>query len=72
MDLMQRIIDARIDHDETQTALGKAIGFNRVQIAKYENRTNEPPVRYIIAVCRHYGISADYILGLPKGLKRPR
>lgn len=72
MDIMQRIIDQRTDHDETQAELGIAIGFNRVQIAKYENRTNDPPIRFLKAICEHYGVSADYILGLPKGLNWPR
>ena len=26
----------------------------------------------LAAFCRFYGVSADYILGLPEGLDRPR
>ena len=70
--MIQRMIDTRIDHDETQAELAKAIGFNRVQIAKYENLTNDPPIRYLLAFCKHYGVSADYILGLPDNLSWPR
>lgn len=72
MDMMQKMIDTRIDHDETQRQLAAYTGFNRVQIAKYENGTNEPPIRYLLAFCQHYGVSADYILGLPRGLEWPR
>lgn len=72
MDIMQRMIDIRTDHDETQKELGTHIGFNRVQIAKYENRTNDPPIRYLLAFCQYYGVSSDYILGLPRGLEWPR
>lgn len=72
MDMVQRMIDARMDHDETQQQLAKAINFNRVQLAKYENRTNIPPIAYLKAICEHYHISADYILGLPRGLDWPR
>lgn len=67
-----RMTAIRIDADETQTELATAIGFNRVQIAKYEAGKNTPGANYIIAFCEHYGVSADYILGLPKGLKWPR
>lgn len=70
--MIDRMIAIRTDADETQTDLAKAINFNRVQIAKYENGTNTPGINYIIAFCKHYGVSADYILGLPKGLDWPR
>ncbi len=72
MDIMQRIIDVRTDNDETQRELSAAIGVNHIQWANYERRKNEIPIRYLIAFCQHYGVSADYILGLPKGLKWPR
>lgn len=72
MDYIDRIIATRVDHDDTQALCAKAINCNRVQWAKYENRTNEPPVRLILAFCKHYGVSADYILGLPRGLAWPR
>lgn len=72
MDMISRMIAVREDHDETQAALAKALGVNRVQWAKYENRTNDPPVRYLLAFCEHYKVSADYLLGLPRGLEWPR
>ena len=72
MDYMQRMIDVRIDADETQRDLAKAIEVNHVQWAKYESGTNEPPIRYLIKFCQHYHVSADYILGLPKDLTWPR
>ena len=72
MDMIQRMIDTRIDHDETQRTLALAIGVNYAQWAKYETRKNVPPIEYIIRFCAHYHVSADYILGLPKGLDWPR
>lgn len=72
MDLVQRIIDTRIDHNETQRDLAKAINVNHIQWANYGRRKNEIPTRYIIAFYQHYGVSADYILGLPRGLDWPR
>ena len=72
MDMIQRMIDTRIDHDETQRLLAKAIGYHYVQIAEYETRKHKPNIDYIIRFCAHYHISADYILGLPKGLDWPR
>ena len=72
MDIVQRFIYTRKDHDETHLQLEKAIGVHHVQWANYERRQNEIPTRYIIAFCEHYGVSADYILGLPRGLDWPR
>ena len=72
MDFIQRMIDIREDAEHTQRELGKSIDFNHVQIAKYENRKNVPPIRYLLAFCQYYEISADYLLGLPKGLDWPR
>lgn len=70
--MIQRMIDVRKDHDETQDELAKKIGFNRVQITRYETGIHTPPIEYIIAFCKHYKVSADYILGLPKDGAWPR
>ena len=70
--MIERLKATRIDHDETQEELAKAIGFHRVQIARYETGKSTPPINFIIAFCNHYHISSDYILGLPKHLNRPR
>lgn len=72
MDIIQRMIDVRQDHDQTQRELAKALGIHHVQWANYERRQNEIPTRYIIRFCEYYGVSADYILGLPRGLSWPR
>ncbi len=70
--MIKRMIDVRVDHDESQRQLAKAIGFHQVQIARYERGVHTPSIEYIVAFCRHYGVSADYILGLPKDSKWPR
>ena len=31
--------------------------------ARYERGANEMPIRYLVALCRYYNVSADYILG---------
>lgn len=66
--MVQRMIEARQDRDETQRQLADAIGWHHIQIAKYETGVNTPPISYLEAFCRHYNISADYLLGLPEGL----
>lgn len=70
--MIQRMIDVRIDHDESQRDLAKAIGYHQVQIARYETGKNAPPIDYLEKFCRHYHVSADYLLGLGKQLDWPR
>lgn len=61
----------RKDHDMTQ-AQAAALGTTQQVYARYEKGVNELPLRHLRALCLLYGVSADYILGLPEGLKRPR
>lgn len=72
MDMIDRMISVREDHDETQRDLAKALGFAQAQLARYETRRHEPPIRFLLAFCQHYNVSADYLLGLPRGLEWPR
>lgn len=68
----EKIRELRTDHDETQEQLGLLIGVSRKQIARYEKEEQELTVNKLIKLCLHYKVSADYILGLPKGLHWPR
>ena len=70
--MIQRMIDIRIDHDETQRQLAAAVGYHQVQIARYETGHNTPPIAYLVKFCEHYHVSADYLLGLPPNLDWPR
>lgn len=72
MDYIDRMIATREDNDETQRDLAQKIKYAQPQIARYETRKNEPPIRYLIDFCNHYKISADYILGLPSHYAKPR
>ena len=72
MDYIDRIVSTRTDADDTQRSLGKELGISHSQWAAYERRTHEMPIRYLIKFCEHYGVSADYILGLGKDMKWPR
>ena len=62
----------REDSDLTQAQVAAVLGTTQQVYARYEKGINELPVRHLRALCLLYGVSADYILGLPKGLKRPR
>ena len=61
---MKRIRDLREDHDKTQQEIAAVLGTSQTMYARYERGANEKPIRHLIALCRYYGVSADYILGL--------
>lgn len=64
MDYTRRIRDLREDHDLTQQEVADILGTSQTMYARYERGANELPIRHLIGLCKLYGVSADYILGL--------
>ena len=64
MDYIKRIRDLREDCDKTQREIAEVLGTSQTMYARYERGANELPIRHLIALCRYYHVSADYILGL--------
>ena len=61
---VKRIRDLREDHDKTQTEIARLLGTSQTMYARYERGANELPIRHLVALCKYYKVSADYILGL--------
>ena len=61
---VKRIRDLREDNDKTQQEIADILGTSQTMYARYERGANELPIRHLLALCRFYGVSADYILGL--------
>ena len=59
----------REDRDLTQSEITAYLGTTQQVYSRYENGVNEMPVRHVAALCRFYGVSADYVLGLRKSPK---
>lgn len=73
MEYYQKVIkELREDHDLTQEEIAKKLNIKQVQYWKYETGKQALPIRHLITLCTYYGVSADYILGLPRGLSWPR
>ncbi len=66
---IKRIRDLREDHDKTQQEVADVLGTSQTMYARYERGANEMPVRHLIALCKYYNVSADYILGLKDNIK---
>ena len=72
MKYYERLRQAREDADMTQTQAAKLLGTDQSYFSRQELGKNPFRVEQVIKLCECYQVSADYILGLPKGLKWPR
>ena len=66
---VKRIRDLREDHDKTQQEIAEMLGTSQTMYARYERGANEMPIRHLLVLCKYYGVSADYILGLKDTVK---
>ena len=60
----------REDKDLTQQDIADFLKIGRTMYRRYETGETEIPVRHLKTLCVFYGVSSDYVLGLPDGLKR--
>ena len=58
------LLELREDRDLKQSAVASVLGTTQQVYSRYENGINEMPIRHLRALCRYYGVSADYVLGL--------
>ncbi len=63
MTYVKRLRDLREDHDLTQQQVANILGTSQTMYARYERGANELPIRHLLTLCDHYGVSADYLLG---------
>ena len=56
----------------TQTQLAQGTGISQRKISYLERDELEPSLEELRQLCLYYQVSADYLLGLPAGLSRPR
>lgn len=60
--------DLREDKDLNQTQVAELLNTDQSYYAKYEKGIRPLPIRHLKTLCLFYGVSADYVLGLPQGL----
>ena len=57
-------------HGTGVSELAREVGRSKSCISAFASGKNEPTIGLVIAVCQHYGVSADFLLGFtdnPKG-----
>ena len=61
---LTRLAQIRYQRGLSQKQVAEALDMQQQQYCRYENGQNEIPVRHVITLCKFYGISADWLLGL--------
>ena len=56
--------DLREDSDYSQNVVASKLGISQTMYSRYERGATELPVRHLLALCKLYKVSADYLLGL--------
>ena len=72
MDYVDRLTELRIDKDIKQSTISELLGVKQAAVSKYETRKVDYKIEDLIKLCLFYGVSADYILGLPEDLEYPK
>lgn len=67
-----RMREIREDRDLSQEEVAEKLEITRQQYQLYESGKRKLPIDKLEVFCKTYGVSADYILNLPKGLKWER
>lgn len=60
----ERLADIRKDHGDTQAALAQRLDVSLSTIRSWEQEKSAPSHEMLVALCRLYNVSSDYLLGL--------
>lgn len=60
----ERLAEIRKDHRDTQADLAERLGVSLATVRSWEQEKSSPNHELLIAICRLYHISSDYLLGL--------
>lgn len=63
--------ELREDKGKIQADIADILNITRPQYNLYETGKRQFRLEHIYKLCEYYGVSADYVLGLPKGLNYP-
>lgn len=66
-----KLLTLREDRDLTQQDIADILWCKQNTYQQYESGKRQIPVEVLKKLCLYYGVSADYILDLPKGLDYP-
>ena len=64
MIIEERLCQIRKEKGLSQKKVAEILDIPQQQYSRYENGKFDIPVRYVIALCKYYNISSDWLLGL--------
>ena len=64
MNYAERMRNLRQDNDLSQKKVADMLGVAQTTYSQYELDKRPMPIDYLIALCKFYNVSADYMLGL--------
>ena len=64
MNYAERMRNLRQDHDLSQKTIADMLGVAKTTYSQYELEKRPMPIDYLVALCKFYNVSADYMLGL--------
>lgn len=64
------LAEVRKDHRETQKDLADHLHVSIATVRSWERENSSPSHEMLIAICKLYDVSADYLLGLTR-IERP-
>ena len=64
MNYAERTRNLRQDNDLSQKKVADMLGVAQTTYSQYELEKRPMPIDYLIALCKFYNVSADYMLGL--------
>lgn len=59
-----RLKELRQEHNLSVLALSKILAVSHSTIQRWESGEITPSIEYLFKICQHFGISADYMIGL--------
>lgn len=71
MQYYQKLRKLREDRNLTQQDIADRLGVKQQQYSNYERGLQELPIEHLVTLCLFYGVSANYILSLPKDYTYP-
>ena len=70
MDYCKRLKELRVANGYTQEQIAFILHTRQEPYSKYESGKRELPIRHLITLCCLYRVSADYVLGIEKLIKK--
>ena len=70
MQIYEILRGLREDRDLTQQDMADLLKIGRTMYRRYEIGETDIPIRHLKTLCLFFGVSSDYLLGLPDGLRK--